>query len=222
MRRGQRHSTTTEDDSGIIGYQKYLHIVNRLAVDNTDAAEPRQPALSQFLRVSAEEEEHEMAMRLEKYQAVRQDRKLARKRGELNESLMERTDEESSSEPSEEEVDPAEEERMKKFSKFNFSGMSFKDYVGNVEKSNLKQEMQNIVQTFTKQKLTRHHGVHLSQRKVQVKHPIFRLISINSFKYIIDRAYLFKLKPGQAAYKEDKIAMKNVYFVLYGQFDYVS
>ena len=111
---------------------------------------------------------------------------------------------------------------MKKFSKFNFSGMSFKDYVGNVEKSNLKQEMQNIVQTFTKQKLTRHHGVHLSQRKVQVKHPIFRLISINSFKYIIDRAYLFKLKPGQAAYKEDKIAMKNVYFVLYGQFDYVS
>ena len=71
MRRGHRHSTTTEDDSGIIGYQKYLHIVNRLAVDNTDAAEPRQPALSQFLRVSAEEEEHEMAMRLEKYQAVR-------------------------------------------------------------------------------------------------------------------------------------------------------
>lgn len=56
--------------------------------------------------------------------------------------------------------------------------------------------MQKIVTLFTEQKLTRHHGVHLSQRKVQVKHPIFRLISINAFKYIIDRAFLFKLKPG--------------------------
>ena len=53
----QRLSTTTEDDSGIIGYQKYLHIVNRLAVDNTDAKEPHQPQLSGFLRVTAEEEE---------------------------------------------------------------------------------------------------------------------------------------------------------------------
>ena len=29
--RNKRMSTTTEDDSGVIGYQKYLHIVNRLA-----------------------------------------------------------------------------------------------------------------------------------------------------------------------------------------------
>lgn len=57
---------------------------------------------------------------------------------------------------------------------------------------------------------------------MQVKHPIFRLISQNAFKFIIDRAYLFKLKPGQTAYKEDKVAMKNVYFVLYGDFDYQS
>ena len=39
--RGKKVSTTTEDETGIIGYQKYLHIVNRLAVDNTDATEPR-------------------------------------------------------------------------------------------------------------------------------------------------------------------------------------
>ena len=55
-----------------------------------------------------------------------------------------------------------------------------------------------------------------------MKHPIFRLISINAFKYIIDRAFLFKLKAGQTAYREDKMAMKNVYFVLYGEFDYES
>lgn len=100
--------------------------------------------------------------------------------------------------------------------------MSFKDYVGEVQKSNLKTEMKKLVTTFTQQKTQRHHGVHLSQRKVQVKHPIFRLISQNAFKFIIDRAYLFKLKQGQAAYKEDKKAMKNVYFVLYGNFDYMS
>ena len=37
---GRKVSTTTEDDSGIIGYQKYLHIVNRLTVDNSDGREP--------------------------------------------------------------------------------------------------------------------------------------------------------------------------------------
>lgn len=55
--RNKRISTTTEDDSGIVGYQKYLHIVNRLAQDNTDGTEPNQPHLSQFLRVTAQEEE---------------------------------------------------------------------------------------------------------------------------------------------------------------------
>ena len=50
-----RQSLVTDDSTGIVGYQKYLHIVNRLAADNTDAREPKQPALSQFLRVSAAE-----------------------------------------------------------------------------------------------------------------------------------------------------------------------
>jgi len=62
--------------------------------------------------------------------------------------------------------------------------------------------------------------VHLVQRRFQLKHPIFRLLTINAFKYIIDRAYLFKLTPGQSAYRQGLRAMKNVYFVLYGDFDY--
>lgn len=46
---------------------------------------------------------------------------------------MERTDEESSSYDSQDEkINAEDEERMKKFSKFNFSGMSFKDYVGSI------------------------------------------------------------------------------------------
>ena len=73
MRKGykqknRRVSSTTEDDSGILGYQKYLHIVNRLAVDNTDAREPRQPELTQFLRISAAEEEADIAKRYAMYE----------------------------------------------------------------------------------------------------------------------------------------------------------
>merc|ERR1711893_96426 len=82
--------------------------------------------------------------------------------------------------------------------------------------------MAEVCQQFVKQKAQRHHSVHLSQRKVQLKHPIFRLLTINAFKYIIDRAYLFKLKAGQTAYKHNRRAMNNVYFVLYGEFDYMK
>ena len=89
-----------------------------------------------------------MARRMEQYQVMRKDRREARKRGEINESLMERSDEDSSSNLSEE-IAAEVEENMKKFSKFNFSGMSFKDYVGNIEKGNLKSEMMKIVQIFT-------------------------------------------------------------------------
>ena len=112
-----------------------------------------------------------------------------------------------------------EEEDGKRKTKFNFSGMSFAEYVKSI-KDGLNKEMNDIVTTFVDQKSVRHHGVHLSQRKVQLKHPIFRLLTINAFKYIIDRAYLFKLKKGQCAYRQGVKAMKNVYFVLYGEFDY--
>ena len=81
--------------------------------------------------------------------------RLRRQDASFNESLLERTDEDSLEESGEdeygaEEMNEEEEERMKKFSKFNFSGMSFKDYVGEVKKSvRLKKEMEQVVQTFT-------------------------------------------------------------------------
>lgn len=112
-----------------------------------------------------------------------------------------------------------EEEDGKRKTKFNFSGMSFAEYVRSI-KDGLNKEMNDIVTTFVKQKSIRHHSVHLSQRKFQLKHPIFRLLTINAMKYIIDRAYLFKLASGQTAYRQGVKAMQNVYFVLYGEFDY--
>ena len=55
-----RQSLVTDDSQGVVGYQKYLHIVNRMAVDNTDAREPNQPELSQFLRVGEAEHDQEL------------------------------------------------------------------------------------------------------------------------------------------------------------------
>jgi len=134
--RSNRISTTTEDDSGIIGYQKYLHIMNRLAVDNTDAIEPLQSNLSQFLRVGEEEEEQEMTRKLELYRHKKKDLRRSGLLDDENE-FMERTDESSYDDEDDTENELENEERMKKFSKFNFSGMSFKDYVDNVNKPNL-------------------------------------------------------------------------------------
>ena len=54
---------------------------------------------------------------------------------------------------------------MQKYSKFTFSGMSFKDYVHSIE-VNLNEEMRKIVDTYIQQKIVRHPSLHLSQRKI--------------------------------------------------------
>ena len=41
--------------SGIVGYQKYLHIVSKIAQNNTDQYEPGRPNYSTFLKVEEEE-----------------------------------------------------------------------------------------------------------------------------------------------------------------------
>lgn len=114
--------------------------------------------------------------------------------------------------------DDSNHEKMK-YSKFTFSGMSFKDYVNSLE-ANLNEEMKKIVSAYIEQKVIRHPSIHLNQRKIQLKHPIFRLLTINALKYVIDCAYILKLKPGQTAYRQGIKAANNVYFVLYGTFDY--
>ncbi|CDW77034.1 UNKNOWN [Stylonychia lemnae] len=63
------------------------------------------------------------------------------------------------------------------------------------------------------------HRIDLTIRNLRLKHPIFRQISISAFNYIIENSFLFKLRPNQGAYKEGLKAMKNIYFVLYGQFN---
>lgn len=179
-----KHGLKGKDDVGIVGYQKYLHIMGKVILDNTDQFEPNMPNFSAFMAVNEEawdspEEEEE----------------------EVEDVIDDNGDD------------------MKGKSKFNFSGMSFKEYVRSIQEE-LNDELRVLVNTFIQQKVAKHHSIHLTLRKLQVKHPIFRLITLNCFKWILDRAFLFKLKKGQTAYKQGFDAMRKVYFVLYGAFDF--
>ena len=49
------------------------------------------------------------------------------------------------SEEEEEDEDMIDEEKLKRFSKFNFSGLSFKDYVGKIDKRQVNNEMYRLV-----------------------------------------------------------------------------
>jgi hypothetical protein len=60
----------------------------------------------------------------------------------------------------------------------------------------LDDEMKVIVGNFLKQKQSKHHLLHLTERTMQLKHPIFRLVSQNAFKWVLDNAILLKLKRG--------------------------
>ena len=184
-----KHGIRGQEDAGIVGYQKYLHIMGKVILDNTDQFEPNMPNFSSFLAVNEED---------------------------WDSPQEEKEPEESEQEETEDEQDQT---KVMNKSKFNFSGMSFKDYVRSIQEE-LNDELRILVNCFIQQKQVKHHSVHLTQRKLQVKHPIFRLITLNCFKWILDRAFLFKLKKGQTAYRQNFDAMRKVYFVLYGAFDF--
>ena len=59
-------------------------------------------------------------------------------------------------------------------------------------------------------------------RRIRLKHPIFHLLTISAFKYMVDNGFLFKCKKGNNIYKEDQPARANIYFVLYGQIEFRS
>jgi hypothetical protein len=56
--------------------------------------------------------------------------------------------------------------------------------------------MKVIVGNFLKQKQSKHHLLHLTERTMQLKHPIFKLVSQNAFRWVLDNAVLLKLKRG--------------------------
>lgn len=84
------------------------------------------------------------------------------------------------------------------------------------------EEMKVLVKEYQDKKVIGDRGSELVMRKIRLKHPIFSLITISAFKYLVENGYFFKLKEGQTVYREKQIARANVYFVLYGQFNFTS
>ena len=101
----------------ILGYQKYLNIMSQIAQNNTDEYEPSRPNLKNFMQVLEEENEED-------------EQQLLREQAEL---------EAAEAEEAEEAVRAAEEalldEDGKRKTVFNFSGMSFAEYVKSIKES---------------------------------------------------------------------------------------
>lgn len=58
----------------------------------------------------------------------------------------------------------------------------------------------------------------LLMSKIRLNHPIFKMISQSTFSFLIERSFMFKVLTGFGAYKENKRAQNNIYFILYGEF----
>ena len=54
--------------------------------------------------------------------------------------------------------------------------------------------MRQLVGDYQKLKLQNDRRSDLYMRRIRLKHPIFHLLSISAFKYMMDNGFLFKLK----------------------------
>ena len=77
-------------------------------------------------------------------------------------------------------------------------------------------EMRKLTKDYERLKTKNDNRCELMMRRIRLKHPIFHLLTIAAFKYIMDNGFLFKLKHGQTVYKQGQAARANIYFVLYG------
>lgn len=119
--------------NNILGYQKYLNIMSQIAQNNSDEHEPIRPNYSNFMQVLEEENEED-------------EQQLLREQAELE--AAEAAEAEAEAERLAREAEDAElallDEDGKRKTKFNFSGMSFAEYVKSIKES-LNNEMREIV-----------------------------------------------------------------------------
>jgi hypothetical protein len=119
--------------NNILGYQKYLNIMSQIAQNNSDEHEPIRPNYFNFMQVLEEENEED-------------EQQLLREQAELE--AAEAAEAEAEAERLAREAEDAElallDEDGKRKTKFNFSGMSFAEYVKSIKES-LNNEMREIV-----------------------------------------------------------------------------
>lgn len=67
----------------------------------------------------------------------------------------------------------------------------------------LDAEMRQLVSDYEALKAQNDRRSDLFMRRIRLKHPIFHLLSIAAFKYLMDNGFLFKLRESQTVYKEN-------------------
>ena len=83
----------------------------------------------------------------------------------------------------------------------SFDSLAFRDFIASIDKG-LNAELRKIVDQLVTYKQSRHHLLKLTQRTLQVRHPIFRVINLNVFKWMTDHCTIMKLAKGQTVYKQ--------------------
>mmetsp|Transcript_37451 Transcript_37451/g.36024 ORF Transcript_37451/g.36024 Transcript_37451/m.36024 type:complete len:90 (-) Transcript_37451:174-443(-) len=80
----------------------------------------------------------------------------------------------------------------------------------------LNEEMKELIQTMEYYLMTRNVRLDLLLNNIRLKHPIFKYVSLNAFRFLIENSFLFKVQEGQYVYKEQQRPSSNTYFILYG------
>ena len=65
----------------------------------------------------------------------------------------------------------------------------------------LDQEIRKLVADYQDLKSKNDKRSDLMLRRIRLKHPVFHLLTISAFKYVLDNGFLFKLKKDQTVYK---------------------
>lgn len=80
----------------------------------------------------------------------------------------------------------------------------------------LDAELRGLVREYQLLSATGDRKVDQVLKKIKLKHPIFNMLSVAAFKYLIEDGFIFKLRPMQTMYKEDQPARANFYIIMYG------
>ena len=58
----------------------------------------------------------------------------------------------------------------------------------------------------------------LALKNIRLRHPLFSKLSLRAFQFLMENAFIYKLKAGQFIYREGIAAAQNLYIIMYGQF----
>ncbi len=83
---------------------------------------------------------------------------------------------------------------------------------------NADQQIRSLISEFEDQSSSEGSKGSLILQKIRLHHPLFKNISSNGFKYLMENSFIFKMQPGQFIYRQDAEVTPNIFFILFGSF----